>query len=440
MKSSLADACATLGWAVAFSMRTKAFLLVCLALLMIIAVVLSAAAAETTALNVPRMRGAAARPGITTLPPSDPTLPKFDAVDDLGLLMTSRCPLNHNTSVNGFAKEVVEIMRNLERQNFETHNDPHHASYKRRFHVFGLGWAKSGTTSLARLLGAQPMAQSPGVLPHVQHEPAIASLALMIFAYEARKALLAAGEEVPHTVKATFVRELLERERWMGRLEADVSFLNAPIAPLLARLYPDAKFVVSLRDPISHTGSMTRYFQAMSSGAMGVVWQRSWHMLGKSLHAGFFGPMPTLNTVPGEEKQMKTRFPESWTIEQMLVLWCDHLTSLLSALPPPRLLFLRTHELHTSDAAAKLGAFLHVPPSSFPFHRANAYQTVATEDPLELLPAGYFDTVLQRVLGRDPTCSAAKRRFFPEPKFNSFAQWKEAREKKKEAHRSFFIQ
>jgi hypothetical protein len=350
------------------------------------------------------------------------------------LLMTSRWGASGELS--SFAKAVVGVMVDIDTKRFAKALPTGALVYARRFRVFGVGWAKSGTSSLAQLLGSPSNGQGMHrVRAHVQHEPGLATLsANFAKAMEGDAKRRAAGERVPTMEHMDQVRVLTEqlraREQSMGRLEGDISFMNAPVAPLLARMFPRAKFIATIRDPISHIGSMVRYYEAMASGAMGPVWKKSWDMLGKWLNGNFIGPVPTLEGMPDQERALKVEFPSAWTTEQLLVLWCDHLTSLRAALPAERILFLRTHELSSPATVAQLSAFLGAPTESFASSRGHVHQTVRTADPLNLLPDAYFDATFRRVMAKDPKCAKEFTRFFPEPKFASLAAWKAARAKK----------
>lgn len=383
------------------------------------------------------LRGAdrAAATGQRPLHVQPPEAPAVAPAGAQQLLMTSRWGASGELST--FAKAVVGVMVDIDTKRFGKALPTGALVYARRFQVFGVGWAKSGTSSLAQLLGSPENGKGmQQVRAHVQHEPALATLsASFAKAMEGDAKPRAAGERVPTKEHMEQVRVLTEqlraREQWMGRLEGDVAFMNAPVAPLLARTFPRAKFIATIRDPISHIGSMIRYYEAMASGAMGPVWKKSWDMLGKWLNGNFIGPVPTLEGMPDQERALKVKFPSAWTTEQLLVLWCDHLTSLRAALPAERILFLRTHELSSPATAAQLSAFLGEPTASFASSRGHVHQTVRTADPLNLLPDAYFDATFRRVLAKDPKCAKEFTRFFPEPKFASLAAWKAARAKKK---------
>jgi hypothetical protein len=188
-----------------------------------------------------------------------------------------------------------------------------------------------------------------------------------------------------------------------------VSFLNAVIAPLLVQMYPDALFIASIRDPMSHFGSITRYFHAATSTA-GTTGTGAIHYAGVPvmlrvalrLHEAFMGPVPPPSGMPPEERALKTIFPSAWTVDQVLVMWCDHLTSIIAAVPAERMLVVRTHELGTVATAERLTAFLGlaVVPG------AHVHKTPIHSNPLDALPDGYFDAVLQRRMAKDPNCRA----------------------------------
>lgn len=192
----------------------------------------------------------------------------------------------------------------------------------RRLQLYGIGSAKTGTHSLAAMFARDFRSA---------HE----ARADVVVAMTGR---LQRGGMAP----AVFDAWLRDRDRRLG-LEVDVSSLNGPLAPRLARLFPEAKFVLTLREPVGWLDSMLN--QQLVSGVP-AFWEQA------RLQA--FGPLPQ-------------RWPprEAWLAEHrlhplstLLRYWSRRNLALIDGLPAERLLVLRTRELDTR--AAELAAFAGV--------------------------------------------------------------------------------
>jgi hypothetical protein len=191
--------------------------------------------------------------------------------------------------------------------------------------LFGLGMFKTGTTSLAQILGQ---------VMHAGHEGDIFPALEMVEG-------LAQGQRDP----AAVYRYLSERRQRLG-LEADISGFLYPFAPYLLRHYPKARFIITVR-PCGE-------------------WVRSCLQ-----HLRVFQQKPDTSRIMAITKAVGTdpaRWPE-WdeaaqgeplSVTKLARMWRDVNNFLLTTIPPARRLVLHTDEL--AGDLARLEAFLSLSP------------------------------------------------------------------------------
>jgi hypothetical protein len=193
-----------------------------------------------------------------------------------------------------------------------------------RFRAFGVGCAKTGTNSLAQMFATHYRAA---------HEPAKQDLLALILDH-AQDAQFAAS-----------VRDLLEPLD----LEMNASQLNGYIVATLAALYPDAKFVLTLREPASWVRSFANHQLTRGELARGSLWARfrNLRFLGEDLPDG--------NAL--------------YTLDQYLRFWLSHNLNVLRSVPHERLLVVRTENLGAE--IPRLAEFLAIDEAAIAQARAN---------------------------------------------------------------------
>ncbi len=106
---------------------------------------------------------------------------------------------------------------------------------RRRLHAYVLGPPKTGTTSLSEIFRPRFRAE---------HEPlSVRTRDYVRFAHEQKRPM----------------DELIRYLRWRDRelyLDVEASHPMTVFADLLARTFPDARFIVSFREPLSWLGSI----------------------------------------------------------------------------------------------------------------------------------------------------------------------------------------
>lgn len=193
----------------------------------------------------------------------------------------------------------------------------------RRFHAFCIGAARTGTHSVARLLQRNFRSQ---------HEPDVRQVVQHVLAMDK-------GERNDDAVQQ-FV--LAHDRAW--RLEMNASHLLGYFVEPLVHLFPDALFVITFRSPASWLDSaIDRYINALAGR----------HEHWQHMRQVMFGT--EMSHAPEEQVLAAHGVPG---LDDLLRYYAQHNARVLAAVPPERLLILRTEALSTSHG--KLAAFLGI--------------------------------------------------------------------------------
>lgn len=205
-----------------------------------------------------------------------------------------------------------------------------------RLRAFGVGCAKTGTNSLARMFAAHYRAA---------HEPAKQELLSLIL------------DRPPAAEFAAAVRALLDPLD----LEMNASQLNGYIVGMLVGLYPDAKFVLSLREPAGWVRSFANHQLTRGELARGSLWARfrNLRFLGEDLPEG--------NAL--------------YSLDQYLRFWLSHNLNVLGVVPHERLLVVRTE--HLGAEIPRLAEFLEIDETTIAPARANEGAYSAERTPFD---------------------------------------------------------
>lgn len=181
----------------------------------------------------------------------------------------------------------------------------------RRCQVFAVGSPKTGTHSLAALFARHYRSV---------HEPeAEAHVALL----ERRRAGRASDDEV---------------KRWLSEcdhrlwLEMDAAHINGEFARELCELFPAARFVLTMREPVAWVDS------AMNQH-LGRRPKPHWVLLRELM----YGPRP--ENFPPEERLLQQQ--GVYPLDRYLAAWARRYRDVTASVPRERLLILRTDELMT---------------------------------------------------------------------------------------------
>ncbi len=218
--------------------------------------------------------------------------------------------------------------------------DPPHVPKQRRFHAFGVGIAKTGSTSIARAFDRY----------RTRHEFRFTEAVRQIAAW--RQGQVDDSE---------MVRWLSERDA-SYQLELEVSTFSHFWIRLLPEIFPDARFVCTYRAPLAQVESflnmMLHNRQRYADAEAFPPWQRTY---GELLFDEFD------SEVYCSAETIAAKLPE--LVESYLGYWSRAHRELLTHLPISRTLFVNTVDL--DERLTEIAAFLEVPESSLVAAHAN---------------------------------------------------------------------
>jgi transcriptional regulator with XRE-family HTH domain len=192
------------------------------------------------------------------------------------------------------------------------------ANAARRFRAYGVGLPKTGTTSIAAIFGAFRSA----------HEG---------LAHETYRALAARAHG--STTEADF-RDFLRWRDVRAALEMDSAGFHHAYIPLLVQEFPDARFVLTVRDCFSWLDSLVRYvLDAGPDGGAFVGWGRE--------QLGLPFDLPYRDATSRE----RLRPTIASCLSGFLRYFRDGNRRVLAAVPEARLLVVRTSEISQSLAS-----------------------------------------------------------------------------------------
>ncbi len=226
-----------------------------------------------------------------------------------------------------------------------------------RFRVFGVGMAKSGTHSVAALFATHYRAA---------HEPE---------ADEWIDAILGrnAGRLDDDAIDAA-----LRRMDGRLRLEVNASLLNGFVVDRLVRVFPDARFVLTVREPRVWLDSM---INQQLSRPCPTRWRRL-----RDLRFGTPAEHPPAE-LPLAERGL-------YTLDGYFAHWAAHNRRVLDAVPPARRIVIGTHAI--AEAVPRLASFLDVDPATLDAGAAHAFPAAAHHGVLDDLDPAILARAIER--------------------------------------------
>jgi hypothetical protein len=229
--------------------------------------------------------------------------------------------------------------------------------------AFCVGQAKSGTASLCGLLAKNYRAA---------HEPERARLLEMIL-----------KESQGEVVGTNFRAYLLERDRRL-HLEYDIAWANQFIIGYLLEAFPDARFVVLVRDARS-------WFQAIVG-----------HLLSRKIPSDvrafldwWFKPAHFPHTRYDRAMEAEGLY----SVAAFLNAWNQHVNSCTQVIPPDRRLILRTNELNQSHQ--QLADFLQIPVEQLDASNGHLNRATWSGGFDSLVERGYLDEMVAERCGEN---------------------------------------
>lgn len=202
---------------------------------------------------------------------------------------------------------------------------------KRSIQVYVVGMPRSGTVSLYDIF-------TDGF--RAGHEPESRFLTRKVVAYRMNR--------LDEQGMRCYLRH---RDRRLG-LELDTSYLNGEVVELLADEFPDARFILTIRDVLSWTDSMMNFLLNKPE----FMTSRKPHI--REHMEVQFGSPPYVYAP--EEAILKKNGLHP--LSRYLKYWTEHNQRVLNLVPPERLLVIKTADIGHSSSAIE--TFLNLPLNS----------------------------------------------------------------------------
>jgi len=199
---------------------------------------------------------------------------------------------------------------------------------KRRFHAYGVGTGKSGTRSMAEIF-------SSGY--RTAHEPHAKELLAIITALQ--KGVID---------KQNFRKHIIYLDNKL-QLEFNSSFLNNWQLDVLVAEFPDAKFILTIRDCYSWLNSFIN----------GLFFP---HSQIPSENKRFLNMIFGKETHPYSKEERILYEGGGYTLDGLLSYWVKVNNEVLASVPKSRLLVVKTHEI--TGQMNKIADFLNIPPKT----------------------------------------------------------------------------
>lgn len=225
----------------------------------------------------------------------------------------------------------------------------------RRFHCFCIGAAKTGTTTVAACFDARYRAE---------HEPEpMATNALVIDFLEGRIA------------RHDLAERLRERDRRLD-LELESAHPLAYLSDVLADTFPDAKFLITVREPHSWLRSRLQYHYTNNPPDWAAYRDYFWHRR----HGGY----------PPEERALEQY--GLYSLDTYLCQYADHYDRVLRDVPADRRLMVMTSDIDAS--LPRIAGFLGIPAAELGIKRRK--RSKAAFQPIDALDTDYVRSRIER--------------------------------------------
>jgi len=237
----------------------------------------------------------------------------------------------------------------------------------RRFHAYCVGAAKTGTTTIAHMARGHYRAA---------HEPDAENTSRLVIDFLEQK------------ISTADMETLLKQRDQALNLELEAAHPLGYLCGVLARMFPDARFIVTVREPMSWLKSRLNYHIKIQVPEWQAYRDYFWGRQHR-VWAAAEQPLKELGL---------------YSLDTYLQQYADHYDRVLRELPVERRLLLRTHEL--AQARDTLAAFLGVPEESLTAsHSRRSAKKIA---PLEQMDPGF---IRDRIWHH---CRGLITEFFPE--------------------------
>ena len=237
----------------------------------------------------------------------------------------------------------------------------------RRFHIYCVGAAKTGTTTVAEMFKDHYRAE---------HEPETEPTNQFVIDYLERKIDSNKGEK--------FLRE---RDRRLN-LELESAHPLGYASDILAGFFPEAKFIITIREPYSWLESRLNYHFQKDPPAWRSYRQYFWTDRQQNYN---------------DEESFLAKC-ELCSLDVYLAQYADHYRRVLSSVPENRRLLVKTHELEASVPV--IAEFAGIPQDTLQI--AHSKRSEGKIQPLKAINPGYTRETIWR------HCEKIIRTFFPD--------------------------
>jgi len=242
----------------------------------------------------------------------------------------------------------------------------------RRVQLYGVGIGKSGTHSIAKMFSHRV---------RVRHEPQAPQLIDKVIDWRSGR-----------ISEQEMTRWLRARDRELA-LEVDASGINFQILDLLLREFPNARFVLSIRDCYSWTNSrMNGDLHPPTSGAW-FKWAKFVYGNGPFVHAP-------------EEQFLKNKGLHP--LDTYFSSWAARNSRVLAMVPPERLFVVRTDQIQAR--AFDLADFAGLPHRVIRLHRTHEFRNPRKFPILREIDRAFLERKVEQ------HCRPLMTQFFPEIK------------------------
>jgi hypothetical protein len=248
------------------------------------------------------------------------------------------------------------------------------ANRVRRARLYCVGTGKSGTHSIASMFSTTV---------RTGHETEAVPLMENFVAWKSGR-----------MDEAQFCQWLHARDRRLA-LEVDSSTLNRDIIDVLIREFPDARFLLTIRDCYSWCNSHINHFLRFRH-EMAPIWMQlgKWRMGEREYpHAS-------------EDRILKEQGLRS--LDFYFAFWAWHNMGVLEQVPPDRLLVVRTDEI--GKRAFEIAEFAALPRRAVRVERTHEFRNAGKQQILQQIDRDFVETTAER------HCRPLMDRFFPEIK------------------------
>jgi len=233
----------------------------------------------------------------------------------------------------------------------------------RKFKVYNVGLAKTGTTSIARIFNNY----------HAQHEFLLRETGHRIKDFNQRK------------ITKDALRDFIRTRDGIGNFEMDSTFCHSYYLDILAEEFPAAQFIFTIRDCYSWVDSVINMVSTHS----------------QITHLDLiFGLPPALL---GNEAALRQNFYQY--VDDLLVLWSSVNAAILEKLPGDRSLIIRTHEI--SKKIGALARLIEIPAKTLDLNNSHEFKAAHKLNLLQEMDYDYLEAKFKHY------CSSLMKEYFP---------------------------